>query len=34
MLRGNRKIVPVVDGDGRLLGAVDRADLLSVLATP
>lgn len=32
MLRGNRKIMPVVDSERRLLGAVDRADLLGVLA--
>jgi CBS-domain-containing membrane protein/PII-like signaling protein len=32
MLAGPRKIMPVVDGEGRLVGAVDRAHLLAVLA--
>jgi len=31
MLRGRRKILPVVDDQGRLLGAADRADLLRTL---
>lgn len=33
MLRDRRKILPVVDDTGRLLGAVDRADLLRTLVT-
>ena len=28
MTEHRRKIVPVVDADGRLLGIIDRADLL------
>jgi CBS domain-containing protein len=28
MLEARHKVLPIVDGDGRLLGAVDRADLL------
>lgn len=31
MLRERRKLLPVVDADGRLLGAADRADLLRAL---
>jgi CBS-domain-containing membrane protein len=31
MLKSRRKILPVVDADGRLLGAADRADLLRTL---
>lgn len=31
MLRARRKVLPVVDAAGKLLGAVDRADLLRVL---
>ncbi len=31
MLQARRKVLPVVDPAGRLLGAVDRADLLAVL---
>mgnify|MGYP000613304807 CR=1 FL=1 len=31
MLREKRKLLPVVDAEGRLLGAVDRADLLRIL---
>jgi CBS domain-containing protein len=31
MLRSGRKIVPVVDAEDRLVGVVDRADLLSAL---
>lgn len=31
MIKGRRKILPVVDADGRLLGAADRADLLRTL---
>lgn len=31
MLRDRRKILPVVDAEGKLLGAVDRADLLRTL---
>ncbi len=31
MLREKRKLLPVVDRTGRLLGAVDRADLLRIL---
>ena len=31
MLRARRKLLPVVDAEGRLLGAVDRADLLRLL---
>jgi CBS domain-containing protein len=34
MLGERRKILPVVDEMGRLLGAVDRADLLRILAPP
>jgi CBS domain-containing protein len=29
MLEGRRKVLPVTDAEGRLLGALDRADLLS-----
>lgn len=32
MLASRHKVLPVVDADGRLLGAVDRADLLGHLA--
>lgn len=34
MLRRSQKVLPVVDAEGRLLGAVDRADLLRILAAP
>ena len=34
MLSERRKILPVVGEDGRLLGAVDRADLLRLLVEP
>lgn len=33
MLRERLKILPVVDREGRLLGAVDRADLLRIVAS-
>jgi CBS domain-containing protein len=32
MLRGNQKVLAVTDASGRLLGMVDRADLLHGLA--
>lgn len=32
MIKDRRKILPVVDAEGRLLGAADRADLLRTLA--
>ena len=31
MLQARRKVLPVVDPEGRLLGAADRADLLAAL---
>lgn len=31
MLEGRRKVLPITDADGRLLGVVDRADLLRAL---
>lgn len=34
MLRTRHKVLPVVDTDGRLLGAVDRSDLLRRLQAP
>jgi len=34
MLRDRRKLLPVVDERGRLLGAVDRSDLLRLLVIP
>ena len=34
MLRARRKVLPVVDPEGRLLGAADRADLLTALRPP
>jgi SulP family sulfate permease len=34
MLRGDHKVLAVVDAEGRLLGMVDRADLLRGLAVP
>jgi len=34
MLGERRKILPVVDAEGRLLGAADRADLLRILLGP
>lgn len=34
MLEARRKVLPVVDGTGRLLGVVDRADLLVALRRP
>ncbi|HLZ26824.1 MAG TPA: DUF190 domain-containing protein [Chloroflexota bacterium] len=34
ILQARRKVLPVVDPDGRLLGAVDRADLLAPLRLP
>jgi CBS domain-containing protein len=34
MLQARRKVLPVVDPEGRLLGAVDRADLLAALRLP
>jgi CBS domain-containing protein len=29
MLEARHKVLPITDGEGRLLGAIDRADLLS-----
>jgi CBS domain-containing protein len=34
MLKGNHKVLAVVDAEGRLVGIVDRADLLHGLAQP
>lgn len=34
MLAGSRKVIAVVDGENRLLGLVDRADILRGLASP
>ena len=34
MLQARRKVLPVVDPEGRLLGAADRADLLAALRLP
>ncbi len=34
MLRGTHKLVAVVDGDSRLAGVVDRADILRGLVQP
>jgi CBS domain-containing protein len=31
MLEARRKVLPITDGEGRLLGVVDRADLLRAL---
>ena len=31
LLKERRKVLPIVDGEGRLLGAADRADLLAAL---
>jgi CBS domain-containing protein len=34
MLTTRRKVLPITDAEGRLLGVVDRADLLSHLGDP
>jgi CBS-domain-containing membrane protein len=34
MLARRRKIIPVVDGQGRVIGIVDRFDLLHAIAGP